>query len=194
MEERAWDYSGMLCPEPRSVVLTVPGKIQDQMLRDPRWRLDTEPLCAPGNSKELYTWRGAGWRKHPPGGWEGNLSQATALGWGVKKKKKRPTENLDAQAFPPIGEVWKYTIYMQGTPKGKLTLSASLSKSPLAPGRCKGKIVQTPQESHSQWNMIKSKNYQKLKKQTTWKGLTTTTQQFRTKMLTYKNDQIQNIK
>lgn len=100
----------------------------------------------------------------------------------VGGKKKRLTENLEAQVFLPTRGVWKYTIYIQGTPKGKLILSALLSKSPLVPGRCKGKIAQTPQDSHSQRNMIKSKNYKKLKKQTTWKGSTTTMQRFRTQM------------
>lgn len=115
--------------------------------------------------------------KCPPGGWEGNLSRATALGW---RKKKKAHWEVRSTSLPSYERGLKIHHLYAGDSKGKLILSALLSKSPSVPGRCKGKITQTPQDSHSQRNMIKSKNYQKLKKQTTWKGSTTTMQRFRT--------------
>ena len=67
--ERALGYSGILGPEHRSPALSVPGKIQDQMLRDPRWRVEREALRAPMNSGEPHPWgRMAGWGTRPPGG------------------------------------------------------------------------------------------------------------------------------
>jgi len=74
----------------------------------------------------------------------------------IFKKYKFP-QNLSPQTFPLIGGVWKYTLPVQGTPRGKFISSPSQLETHWIPCRHNQENTQAPQGSHSEQNTINSK-------------------------------------
>jgi len=87
---------------------------------------------------------------------ENCLSQAIAQNW---KKRKFPWEFISRSLPSQRRDLKIYYLYA-GNPKGKIKFQVLLCKKNhpgWVPDRCKYKIAQISQDSHSQQNMIKSK-------------------------------------
>lgn len=113
--------------ELRSPVLTVPWKIQDQALRNPRWRAGSETSV---RTQDL--WRATSLQR---GKLEGNvnvraerencLSQAIAQSW---KKRKFFSGEFISRSLPSQRRNLKIYYLYAGNPKGKIKFQVLLRK------------------------------------------------------------------